>query len=133
MKKTILLILALILSSTMIEAKTIKMVIGEKELKEQKVKINKSYIIRKNHYIKDGKYIYELNVAGVKADDINLKITDDNTIVVTIKRIKPQNVTMKTNEIKYGIIKREILLPNENITKIKSELSNGILKIIAEK
>lgn len=83
----------------------------------------------------DLNYEFEVELPGVKRDDITVTYTDD---VLTISVKKEEEVNEETSkyirkERKFGSFSRSFSLPNVNSELITANYQNGLLKIIAPK
>jgi len=82
----------------------------------------------------DDKYIIELEVPGVKKDEINLGLKND---VLTISWNRKNEHKSKSKNVRYerseGSFNRSFDVEGVNPEKIEAELKNGVLKIVLYK
>jgi HSP20 family protein len=73
-------------------------------------------------------YVVELALAGVKKEDISLKI-DDNVLSITAER-KENEQKYNTKQTFYGKYQKSFTLPESiNTENIQAAFENGILKL----
>ena len=81
----------------------------------------------------DDEYIIEMELAGVKKEDISIEI-DDGVLTIETERIKNETRNYKRNEIYAGKYKRSFVLPdNTDSEEIKAVLDDGILTVTIHK
>jgi len=80
--------------------------------------------------------VAEMNLPGLKADDIDVEV-EDNYLRVSGKREEVQEKKEKshyTKEIRRGSFERVVPLPDMvNQDKVEAEYGNGVLKVIMPK
>mgnify|MGYP003293070464 CR=1 FL=1 len=79
-------------------------------------------------------YLFEINVAGLTKDNINIDI-EDGYLVVTAdekKETEEENIYLR-KEIVYKSCKRKYYIGNVKQEQIKATLNNGILSISVPK
>lgn len=81
----------------------------------------------------DDEFIIEMELAGVKKEDINID-TENDELTIDAERKKDEKLKYNRKESYVGKFKRSFILPdNVNAEKIQAELNNGILTIIIPK
>lgn len=82
----------------------------------------------------DDKYIIEIEVPGVKKDEINISLKDD-VITVSWKREREKKEGIKNirYERSMGSFTRSFSVEGADANNIKAELKNGVLKIVVPK
>lgn len=83
-------------------------------------------------YEKDGKYIVEFAVPGLKKDDINIEI-DDNRLTLSAKRQEEkteEGTRYHYRELRRGGFSRSISFPKEiDADNVSAEYESGILRV----
>ncbi|MDQ6779983.1 MAG: Hsp20/alpha crystallin family protein [Candidatus Eremiobacteraeota bacterium] len=83
-------------------------------------------------YEKDGKYVVEFAVPGLKKDDINIEV-DDNRLTLSAKRQEEkteENTRYHYRELRRGGFSRSISFPQEiDGDNVSAEYENGILRV----
>ena len=89
---------------------------------------------RADIYLKDGELVYEVELPGVRREDVHIKVENDRLIISgEVKRdetIKEENYIRMGR--RYGKFQRSFPLPEEDIEdpkKIHAELRDGILRV----
>jgi len=103
--------------------------------KDKKEIIQKEYQIRTDLVDNDKEYEIFFEVPGVKKDNINIKyIKKDNKIILTIKR-KELSGKRLIKEIQRGIVKREVILPEDIVfnKEVSVKETNGMISIKIKK
>jgi HSP20 family protein len=81
----------------------------------------------------DNEYIIELQLAGVKKDDIDIDI-DGDALTIKTERKEIKDTKYNYKETYFGKYKRSFVLPDSiNKDNIGASLVDGILKIIIPK
>lgn len=85
---------------------------------------------------KEQKYIYAVELPGVKKEDVKLMVKD-GTLVLEGERKEPSindGAQKIRGEIAYGKFQRTLPLPeNADVNKIRAEYKNGLLVVTVEK
>jgi HSP20 family protein len=82
----------------------------------------------------DDKYIAELEVPGVKKDEINISVKNDTLTISWSRRRETKKGKGKTNyERSEGSFKRRFDVTGADTEKVEASLKDGILKIIIPK
>jgi len=77
----------------------------------------------------DNEFIIEMELAGVKKEDVNIE-TEDEVLTIETERKKDDDKKYKRNEIYSGKYKRSFILPDTvNAEEIKASMADGILTI----
>jgi len=81
-------------------------------------------------------YHLEVDLPGVKKEDIKVDIEDDKLVISGEKKLK--NELKEDNYYKvesfYGTFKRSFAIPNEaDVDKIKAESKDGVLEVVIPK
>lgn len=86
-------------------------------------------------YEKDGKYVIEASVPGLKREDISLNYDKGYLNIAYNKTEEVENTGKKYlyRERKTSSAKRSFYLGNINEETLSASLDNGVLKITAEK
>ncbi len=85
---------------------------------------------------KDGKFVIEIELPGVKKEDIHITATEREIEVKASfkKEVKEERKGYLRRERRYEGFYRKFVLPEEiDVEKIKATYENGILRIEAEK
>jgi len=78
----------------------------------------------------DKTYMVSVDVPGVKAEDINLKIEDDKVLHLSGgRKIQKENGSFSESKFDY----RMTLSDNVDVNKISANLQDGVLKLTAPK
>lgn len=83
----------------------------------------------------DSSYIFDVELAGVKKENIDLVINDD-ILTINVKKeseTNEQQINYIRNEIKYGSLSRSFAIPNIQKDNIRAKFDNGILQIVLPK
>lgn len=89
-----------------------------------------------NIFEEEDKYIIEIELPGVKKEDINVEIKDRYLIVYVKKKIekeKKQEGYYISKKFYSGFKKVILLPPDADLEKIRAKYSNGILRIEIDK
>ncbi|XP_027355877.1 18.8 kDa class II heat shock protein-like [Abrus precatorius] len=121
----------------------------EPELEKEKGKSNPS-----RAYVRDAKamaatpadvaeypdrYVFAVDMPGIKAEEINVQVENDNVLVVTGERKRNEEnkdggVKYLTMERRVGKFMRKFTLPdNANMDKISAVSQDGVLTVTVEK
>jgi HSP20 family protein len=83
-------------------------------------------------YEKDGKYVVEAAIPGLKKDDINIEISD-NRLTLTAKQQEEReekNERYHYREVRRGGFARSIMFPQDiNADQVDAEYKDGILRV----
>jgi HSP20 family protein len=84
----------------------------------------------------DDAYYLEVDLPGVKKEDIKVDIEDDKLVISGEKKLK--NELKEENYYKvesyYGTFKRSFAIPNDaDMDNIKAESKNGVLEVVIPK
>lgn len=97
---------------------------------------NMSFDLAADLYEDKGNLVAEMNLPGLKGDDIDVSI-EENHLRVSGKREEVEEKKEKshyTKEIRRGSFERIIPLPDPiDDTKVDAEYKNGVLKIVMPK
>ena len=96
---------------------------------------NDFYNLRTNIKDTEKEYVLDINVAGVKKENIDLNI-EDNYLIVTVSdnnEVNENESTYLRKEITYKNMKRKYYVSDVKEENIKASLNNGILQIIIPK
>lgn len=96
---------------------------------------NDFYNLRTNIKDTEKEYVFDINVAGVKKENIDLNI-EDNYLIVTVSdnnEVNENESTYLRKEITYKNMKRKYYVGDVKEENIKASLNNGILQIIIPK
>lgn len=96
---------------------------------------NDFYNLRTNIKETEKEYVFDINVAGVKKENIDLNI-EDNYLIVTVSdnnEVNENESTYLRKEITYKNMKRKYYVGDVKEENIKASLNNGILQIIIPK
>lgn len=81
----------------------------------------------------DNEFIIEMELAGVKKEDISIE-TEDDVLTIETERKENKDVNYKRKEMYVGKYKRSFILPdNTDAEEIKASVSDGILTITVPK
>ena len=81
----------------------------------------------------DDEYIVQMELAGVKKDDISID-TEDGVLTIETERKRDDTLKYNRKEMYGGKYKRSFILPDNTSTdEIKAELSDGILSVTIPK
>lgn len=81
----------------------------------------------------DNEFIIEMELAGVKKEDISIE-TEDGVLTIETERKKNCDCKYNRKEMYVGKYKRSFILPdNTDAEEIKASLGDGILKISVPK
>ena len=81
----------------------------------------------------DDEFIIEMELAGVKKEDINVD-TENGTLTIETERKKDETKKYRRNEIYVGKYKRSFILPdNVSAEEIKASMGDGILTVTIPK
>ena len=96
---------------------------------------NDFYNLRTNIKELEKEYIFEINVAGINKENINIDIEDEYLIVSIIenKEEEKEDAIYLRKEINYRNTKRKYYVGNVKEDSIRAELKNGILIISVSK
>ena len=79
-------------------------------------------------------YIIEIEVSGIKKENIKLSLEDKNLTVSVEKKVnKDENVTYLHSERVNGTFTRSFYVGDETIEDIKANVEDGILSIVISK
>lgn len=80
---------------------------------------------------KDNQYILEAALPGLKKEDINLEIIDNNLIISikNDKKYEEKDDSYIRREISYVNYRRSFDISDVDVEEIKAKLKNGILKV----
>ena len=87
---------------------------------------------RVNVYEKDGKIIVEVDVPGIKEENLNIEVSDDSVTICGVRKTdeKTTGKDFYRHEVNYGSFSRTVSLPNLiDKEKAEAELKNGVLTI----
>ena len=92
---------------------------------------NDFYNLRTNIKELEKEYIFEINVAGIEKENINIDIEDEYLIVSVseTKQEEKEDAIYLRKEINYKNTKRKYYVGNVKEDSIRAELKNGILII----
>ena len=92
---------------------------------------NDFYNLRTNIKELEKEYIFEINVAGIEKENINIDIEDEYLIVSVseTKQEEKEDAIYLRKEINYRNTKRKYYVGNVKEDSIRAELKNGILII----
>ncbi len=92
---------------------------------------NEFYNLRTNIKELEDEYVFEINVAGINKENININIEDDYLIVSVNEKeeLDNKNETYLRKEISYKNTKRKYYVGNIKEESINASLTNGILTI----
>jgi len=77
----------------------------------------------------DEEFVIEMELAGVKKDDITIE-TEDGVLTIETERKKDDTKNYKRNEMYVGKYKRSFILPdNVDSEEIKASMEDGILTV----
>ena len=77
----------------------------------------------------DDEFIIEMELAGIKKDDITID-TEDGVLTIETERKRDDTLKYKRKEMYGGKFKRSFILPDNTSTEeIKAELIDGILTV----
>ena len=81
----------------------------------------------------DDEFIVEMELAGVKKEDINID-TEDGVLSIETERKRDDTLKYNRKEMYGGKFKRSFILPdNTSVDEIKAVLSDGILRLTIPK
>jgi len=81
----------------------------------------------------DDEYILEMELAGVKKEDITME-TEDGMLTIETERKRDETLKYNRKEMYGGKYKRSFILPdNVSTEEIKASMSDGILTVIIPK
>lgn len=86
---------------------------------------------------KEEKYLMNIELAGVKKEDVKVTILDDGSL--SIKGVKSKTVVESgsnylRNERLFGEFERQFILPeNADMNSIQASFSNGVLELMINK
>ena len=81
----------------------------------------------------DDEFIIEMELAGVKKEDINID-TEDGVLTIETERKRDETLKYNRKEMYGGKFKRSFILPdNTSVDEIKATLSDGILRLTIPK
>ena len=88
---------------------------------------------RADIYEKDGQLHYEIELPGVKKEDINARV-EDNQLIIEGETRRQQEVKEEnymSMQRRYGRFQRRFIIPDEvaDVDDIKAEFTDGILRI----
>ena len=88
---------------------------------------------RADIYEKDGQLHYEIELPGVKKEDINARV-EDNQLIIEGETRRQQEVKEEnymSMQRRYGRFQRSFMIPDEaaDVDDIKAEFTDGILRI----
>lgn len=88
-------------------------------------------VLLTNLYKGKNMYKIEMEVPGIKRDDISIDLQDDNKIKVNVTKSegKKDGLEKVHSEIEFGKYSRIIDLPDVDYEKVEAELNDGILSI----
>lgn len=92
---------------------------------------NDFYNLRTNIKETEKEYVFDINVAGVKKENIDLNI-EDNYLIVTVSdnnEVVENESTYLRKEITFKNMKRKYYVGDVKEENIKASLNNGILQI----
>ena len=84
---------------------------------------------------KDGEYLIEAELPGIKKDEIDLNIEDDN-LCITVNRTEEVNKDGKNyihRERRASSMSRRVRLANAKLDEIKAKLEEGVLTVTIPK
>lgn len=84
---------------------------------------------------KDNEYLIEAELPGIKKENIELAIEDDN-ICISVnseEEVNEEGTNYIHRERRYGSMARRIRLANANLAESQAKLDEGILKITIPK
>lgn len=89
-------------------------------------------VLLSNLYKGNNMYKIEMEVPGVKREDITIDLQENNKLKVKVdkKEAKKEGMNKVHSEIEYGKYSRIIDLPDVEYDKIEAELNDGILSIM---
>lgn len=96
---------------------------------------NDLFSLRTNIKELNDMYVFDINVAGIKKENINIEV-DDGYLVVNVKEEKEaesDNINYIRKEMVYKQCKRKYYIGNIKENQIKASLNEGILTIIIPK
>ncbi len=96
---------------------------------------NSNKMMRLNIKEADTFYEFEVEMPGVRKEDINVSISDD---ILTISVNKTEEINEETTrfirkERKYGTYSRSFSIPNVNSELISANYDNGVLRLVLPK
>lgn len=95
---------------------------------------NDFYNLRTNIKELEKEYIFEINVAGINKENINIDIEDEYLIVsITENKEEKEDAIYLRKEINYRNTKRKYYIGNVKEDSVRAELKNGILIISVSK
>jgi len=82
----------------------------------------------KNYYI-------QLDLPGMTKEQINMELSEDNTLTVSGERAKTtSDIKYTKRDCQYGKFSRSFSLPESaNLEKIEAKMANGVLEVILPK
>lgn len=105
-------------------------------------KLSKSFseIITENYnylnydiYKNNGEYIIAIDVPGIKKEDIDIDLEEDNVIKISYKRNKIEGEIYTHRGVRYGDFKEKIDIPeNADINSLEATVSDGVLLLTAK-
>lgn len=95
---------------------------------------NDLFNLRTNIKELEKEYLFEINVAGLTKDNINIDIEDGYLVVIADekKETEEENIYLR-KEIVYKSCKRKYYIGNVKQDQIKATLNEGILTIVVPK
>jgi HSP20 family protein len=76
-------------------------------------------------------YIYLIDLPGIQKESISIEIKDNRILSISAERTKPANLT--ANESYFGVINRDIELPENYSGEVLASYENGVLSLMIEK
>jgi HSP20 family protein len=81
----------------------------------------------------DNEYVMKADLPGMREQDINVEVGDDNVLTISGERTQEENKNVRGyqyNERSYGSFSRSIELPQGvDASKVKADFSNGVLEV----
>jgi len=82
---------------------------------------------------KDNEYVMKADLPGMREQDINVEVGDDNVLTISGERSQEENKNVRGyqySERSYGSFSRSIELPRGvDASKVKAEFNNGVLEV----
>lgn len=96
---------------------------------------NDIFTLRTNIKEFESHYQFEVDVAGINKNDIDINIEDEYLIIVVNNKTKEENTeyTYLRKEIVYKNSRRKYYIGNIIENQIKATINNGILQIVVPK
>ena len=85
---------------------------------------------------KDNEYVIDVEIPGVKKEDIKLDLSDDDVLTVSVEKkeeAKDEGTDYIRREIRYGAYSRSFYVPGIKEEGITAKYDNGLLTITLPK